>query len=69
MGAGQASMTVMFTQNGSTYRTALIEPGLVDGPSQETFMPYRVSYRLLTYPEEGVKITQDQYRLSLTISK
>jgi len=67
--AGQASMTVMFTQNDSTYRMALVEPGLGDGPSQETFMQYRISYRLLPYPEEGGKITQDQYRLSLTILK
>ena len=69
MGAGQASMTVEFTRNDSTYRIALVEPGLTDGLSQETFMQYRISYRLLPYPEEGGKITQDQYRLSLTISK
>ena len=67
--AGQASMTVEFTRNDSTYRIALVEPGLTDGLSQETFMQYRISYRLLPYPEEGGKITQDQYRLSLTISK
>jgi hypothetical protein len=67
--AGRVTCMVEITHAGSSYRMALIEPGLSDEYTRESYEGYELAFHVTPYPEEGKKILPDEYRLLLTVSK
>ena len=66
---GRVSCVVEITDNGSSYRMTLIQPGLTDQYARETYKDYQLTFKVEPYPEEGKEIAADEYRLLLTVSK
>jgi len=48
---------------------ALTEPGLTDQYAKETYEEYQLTFHVKPYPEAGKKISRDEYRLLLIVSK
>lgn len=66
---GRVSCVVEFTQEDSSYRMVLSEPGLTDEYSREIYKGYEISFHVTPYPEADKEISQDKYRLHLIINK
>jgi len=67
--AGRVTCVVEITQASASYRMAVIEPGLSDEYSRESYGGYELAFHVTPYPEAGKKIAKDTYRLHLIISK
>ena len=67
--AGQASCSVRLTRGNSSYNIVLTEPGLTEQYTRESYNGYQLAFRVQPYPREGEKITPDDYRLLLVVSK
>jgi hypothetical protein len=65
---GVASSHVTVTHEGVSYKIVLNQPGHSEY-AEESFIDYTFTYSLNPYPREGEEITQDAYRLTLTITK
>ena len=65
---GIASSNVTITLKGVDYALVLDEPGLTD-KAEYTFNEYNLTFNLSPYPREGVEITPNEYRLTLTVTK
>ncbi len=66
---GRVSLTVEITENGSPYRMVLIQPGLTDQYTRETYQGYQLTFKVEPYPEVDQEIAPSDYRLLLTVSK
>ena len=67
--AGRVSCVVELTHTGSSYRMTLTEPGLTSEYTREEYEEYELAFHVTPYPEAGMKIANDTYRLHLIISK
>lgn len=67
--AGRVSCIVGVSDSGSSYKMVLTEPGLSDQYAKETYKEYRLAFHVDPYPEAGKKISEDEYRLLLIVSK
>ena len=66
---GRVSLTVEITENDSPYRMVLIQPGLTDQYTRETYQGYQLTFKVEPYPEVDQEIAPGEYRLLLTVSK
>ena len=66
--AGQASARVTIN-DGSATELTLTEPGLTDNSNLQVFKQYQLDFKILPYPKLGEEISQDEYRLVLTVTK
>lgn len=66
---GRVSIAVEITDNGSSYRMVLIQPGLSDLYTSETYKEYKLTFKVNPYPELGTEIATGNYRLLLTVSE
>ena len=67
--AGRVSCMVTLTDNDSSYRMVLTEPGLTDRYTSETYEAYHLAFHVEPYPEAGKNISKEEYRLLLIVSK
>ncbi len=67
--AGEAKAQLQVTYQGSVSTVTLTESGGTDGYTQDSFGPYKVSFRLLPYPEVGKQPAAGDYDLLMTVSK
>jgi len=67
--AGRVSCVVGITVNDSSYRMALIQPGMTDQYATETYEDYQFTFNVEPYPEADKVIAADEYRLLLIVSK
>jgi hypothetical protein len=66
---GRVSSTVKVEDNGSTSTIVLSEPGLSSQPGNNVYKQYKFISRVLPYPELNKKITREDYRLFLTVTR
>ena len=66
---GRVSCLVEITHRESLYSVALTELGLTNFPTDQTFNEYQITYHVEPYPQAGIEITKDEYRLILRITK
>jgi len=66
--AGRVSVKIEFTDADGSYEMVLVQPGLSDGYAVETYKEYKISYKVIPYPELGIEMKKEDYRLQLTIS-
>jgi hypothetical protein len=67
--AGQVTCTVELKHSGSSSQMVLTDSGLNSEYSKETYGEYHLSFKVTPYPVSGQKITKDEYRLHLIVSK
>lgn len=67
--AGRVTCAIELTQAGASYQMSLIESGLTDEYSRESYEGYEIAFHVTPYPEAGKNIAADEYRLHLIISK
>jgi hypothetical protein len=65
---GRARSLVKLTSGNISQDVELLEPGLTGQAASQQFLNYTISFHLLPYPEAGKKITDNQYRLNLTVN-
>ncbi len=66
---GRVNVVVEITDNGSSNRIVLTQPGLTNQYAKETYKEYQLTFNVEPYPEAGKEIATDEYRLLLIISK
>ena len=66
---GRVSLTVEIKEDNSPYKMVLIQPGMTDQYSEETYKEYRFTFKVEPYPEVDKEIAVTEYRLLLTVSK
>jgi len=66
---GEVSCMVEITYQESLHQLRLTEPGLTNWPQEEAFKQYRIAFHVEPYPEAGIDIAEDEYRLLLRVSK
>ncbi|MFC1944317.1 hypothetical protein ACFLX5_02315 [Chloroflexota bacterium] len=66
---GRVSCVVQVIEGDSTHEMVLTEQGMSDGYATETYGEYRIDFHVEPYPEEADDISQEEYRLLLTVSK
>ncbi len=66
---GRVNAVVEISDNDSSCRMELIQPGLIDQYARETYEGYQLTFKVEPYPEAGKEITADEYRLLLIVSK
>ena len=66
---GRVSCLVQITYRGSSDSVVLTEPSLNNFPPEQSFYEYTLTYHIEPYPEAGVEIAEDEYRLQLKVSK
>jgi len=66
--AGRVSVKVEIKDSDGSYEMALVQSGLSDEYAVETYKDYKISYKVIPYPELGIDIGREDYRLQLTIS-
>jgi hypothetical protein len=66
--AGEVSCQVAVTANASSYQVVLTQGGGADQAIQ-TVVGHDISFHVEPYPAAGQPITQDQYRLVMTVTK
>jgi hypothetical protein len=67
--AGRVTCMVEITQASVSFHMALTEPGLSDEYTTESYEGYELAFHVTPYPEAGNKISPDEYRLHLIVSK
>jgi len=67
--AGRVMAEVRISAGGATDGLALAETGLTEAYATTDYQKYRLSYHVEPYPEQGKTISDNQYRLLLTVSK
>jgi hypothetical protein len=58
----------VFKEN-TSQKIELVEQGLTDTPANKQFEEYEFVFKILPYPEVEMQISQDEYRLMLTVNK
>ncbi|MFC1955892.1 hypothetical protein ACFLWZ_05130 [Chloroflexota bacterium] len=66
---GRVSGLLEITYRESLHRVELTEPGSTSWPSEITSEEYKIAYHVEPYPQAGIEIAEEEYRLELTISK
>lgn len=66
---GEVSCRVEVTYQDTLQSVILTEPGLTSWPPEELFKEYKITYHVEPYPAVGIEITEDEYRLHLTLTK
>lgn len=66
--AGEAVISITFEKDNVTYPLELKEPGTSD-KAVEAFMGYTLNFHLEPYPEAGVEVSPNDYRLIMTVAK
>ncbi len=66
---GRVSLAVEIKDNGSPYKMVLIQSGMNDQYTSETYKAYQLTFKVNPYPELGTEIATDDYRLLLMISE
>jgi hypothetical protein len=66
---GRVSSILQISDNGSSSKIALIEPGLSDQHGKNRYKQYEFTSHVQPYPELGKKISSEDYRLFLTVTK
>ncbi len=66
---GEAKCQMSITHGGSTYKVTHTSSGSAEASAQDFFNGYKVSFKLLPYPEAGKQIASTDYRLRMTITK
>ena len=67
--AGEVTAKVAINTGNSLDELLLTEPGLSSGKATAVYQKYRLAYHVEPYPEQGITIAQDQYRLLIMVSK
>ena len=72
--SGSVRCSVEFVSSGGSdepvaERMVLSQPGLTEQPAVKTYQDYRVSCRVLPYPEAEQRIPDKDYRLLLTLTR
>ena len=66
---GRVTCSVEFRQPGQASKTVMLtQQGLTDEAAVETFQGYRIAFQVNPYPEEAAPVPRDEYRLVLTIT-
>ncbi len=67
--AGEITFVIEITYENSTEQITLAQPGLNDEPSKYIYKQlYELTYNIQPYPELNKQISDDEYRLELTIN-
>jgi len=66
---GRVICLVEITKGESLYSVVLTEPGLTNFPPEQPFKEYQITHHVEPYPEAGIDIAEDEYKLELKISK
>ena len=66
---GEVTCTVEITYRESLHQVMLTEPGLTSWPPEKPFKEYKIAYHIEPYPEVGINIAEDEYRLLLKLNK
>ena len=66
---GRVSVAVEIKEDNSPYKMVLIQPGMTDQYSEETYKEYLFTFKVEPYPEVDEEIAVTEYRLLLTVSK
>ena len=66
---GRVSGLLDITYRESLHRVELTEPGLTSWPPEYPFNEYKIAYHVEPYPQAGIEIAEEEYRLVLRISK
>ncbi|UCH43402.1 MAG: hypothetical protein JSW16_02350 [Dehalococcoidales bacterium] len=67
--AGEVSCMVEIKYQESINRLTLTQPGSTDWPPERSFREYKLAYHVEPYPVAGAEISEDEYRLHLTVVK
>jgi hypothetical protein len=66
---GRVSGLLEIAYRESLHRAELTEPGLTSWPPEYPFNEYKIAYHVEPYPQAGIEIAVEDYRLVLRISK
>jgi len=66
---GRVSGILQISDNGSSSKIVLVEPGLSDQHGKNTYKQYEFTSHVQPYPELGKRISSEDYRLFLTVKK
>ncbi len=66
---GRVRCLVESAAGSTSEQKELVQPGLTDEYSIETYGDYQFTFRVEPYPEADQPIPEDEYRLLLTVSK
>ena len=66
---GRAIAVVEVFMENISQKVELVEHGLTDTPAKKQFEEYEFVFRIVPYPEVEMQISQDDYRLKLTVNK
>ncbi len=67
--AGEVVCLMKVVQGESSYNIELAQPGLYYDYSQESYENYKYTFKVEPYPESDRTISDDEYRMLLTVSK
>ena len=67
--AGEVVCLLKVAQGESSYNIELAQPGLYYDYSQESYENYKYTFKVEPYPESDKIISDDDYRILLTVSK
>jgi len=67
--AGEAKCQMSVTSNGSVTTVVLTVSGASEAIGQPLVQNYKVNFQLQPYPEAGKQITEQDYKLIMTVSK
>lgn len=66
--AGRVSVKIELKDDDGSYEMVLVQPGLSDAYAGESYKGYKINYKVIPYPELGVEMKKEDYRLQLIIS-
>jgi hypothetical protein len=66
---GRVDCLVEITYRGLLHRVILSEPGSTRRYAKKPFKEYKIRFHVEPYPQFGTKITPEEYRLTLRITK
>jgi len=67
--AGNVVCLMKIAQGESVYNIQMAQPGLYYDYSQESYGGYQYTFKVEPYPESDKTISDDEYRMLLTVSK
>ena len=66
---GEVSADIEIIDSGVSHSMTLMQPGLFDGFSVDSYAGYEMAFKVLPYPEAAREINKDEYRLVLTLTE
>ena len=67
--AGEARIKLTITYEGQDSTVTLVQSGGTTNPATDTFEGYSLTFNLKPYPQVDEEISDDEYMLTMTVSK